>query len=333
MKEDKLSKAMSIIRAKGPVIPSQINKELEIDVLMGSAVLSELVDKGQLKLTNVKIGGSPLYYAPGQETRLQEFSKHLNSKDQETFQMLKERKVVKDKDLEPLRRVSLRQIKDFAKPLSVKIGDEQILFWKWYLLSNEEAGKIIRGMLPAAQPKPREVKPEPAQVNREENKTVRDKQEQEATDKKPEQEKKENKEEKLSEEDKNEIKRKETQSRLGSDDPEKEEDSAIEIPDDKFFKKVKDYFDKNSIKIIDYKINRKESDIDFTVKILSSVGSLTYFCKAKNKKKFNDGDISSVFIEGQRKKLPVLLLMTGDLTKKAQDVLESEFKNMYVKKI
>ena len=63
------------------------------------------------------------------------------------------------------------------------------------------------------------------------------------------------------------------------------------------------------------------------------MGVLPFYCKAKNKKTINDGDLSSVFIQSQSRKLPVLLLTTGDLTKKAKELLEKEFRGMHIKRI
>ena len=105
------------------------------------------------------------------------------------------------------------------------------------------------------------------------------------------------------------------------------------IPKGRFSKIIEDYFTKNRIKIIEENIVRKESESEFIIQVPSSVGSLTYFCKAKSKKKINDGDLSSAYIQGQSKKLPVLFLTKGELTKKAEGLLEKEFKGMYVKKI
>ncbi|MFC1753764.1 cell envelope integrity protein TolA [Thermoproteota archaeon] len=345
MKEDKHVKVLQLVKIKGPVIPSQINKEIEVDVMMGSAILSELVDKGQLKISNIKIGSSPLYYASGQESKLLQFISHLNPKDRDTVELLRQKKILKDKNLEPLRRVSLRQIKDFAVPLNVTINNEAILFWKWYLISNEEAGNLIRPMLQKGMPKVQKPQPPVQKKTEETEKPVQKQTEQNQIEsvKKEQAKQKQAEMQKQSQEarinaDAQNIK-KEMQSKLdapserGAKPEDKQEQKSIEIPKDRFFRKINKYLEENNISIIDYKINRKESDIELTVKIPSSVGSLTYFCKAKNKKKFNDGDLSSVFIEGQRKKMPILFLVTGDLTKKAKEVLESEFKNMSVKRL
>ena len=78
-------KVLQLIRTRGPVLPSQINKEIEQNVLFTSAILSELVDSKQLRLSHTKIGGSPVYYLPGQESRLEFLYKQLHEKEQKAF--------------------------------------------------------------------------------------------------------------------------------------------------------------------------------------------------------------------------------------------------------
>ena len=86
-----------------------------------------------------------------------------------------------------------------------------------------------------------------------------------------------------------------------------------------FFAVVKNYFDKTNIKILNQEIIRKNSEFDFLIEIPSAVGNLTYFCKAKAKAKINDSDLAATFAKGQIKKLPILFLTPGDLTKKAKE--------------
>ena len=70
------------------------------------------------------------------------------------------------------------------------------------------------------------------------------------------------------------------------------------------------------------------------MKVPSAVGDLEYYCKAKSKKKITEIDLNAVFVQGQLKKLPVLFLITGDLTKKAQELLTTELnKGIIVRKI
>jgi len=64
------------------------------------------------------------------------------------------------------------------------------------------------------------------------------------------------------------------------------------------------------------------------------VGDLSFFCKAKIKKAVNDADLSAAVIQGQLKKLPTLFLTTGELTKKAKGLMETELKKeIIIKKL
>ncbi len=94
------------------------------------------------------------------------------------------------------------------------------------------------------------------------------------------------------------------------------------------------YCNNKKIEIVEHNIIRKASEIDAIVRFSSVVGELEYYCKAKNKKSVSDKDLSDALIQGQLKKLPVLLLTTGNLTKKAQELLNTDFKKgIVVRKI
>ena len=102
---------------------------------------------------------------------------------------------------------------------------------------------------------------------------------------------------------------------------------------DEFLEKIKKYCAEKNIEILEYKIIKKKSELDLVVRVPSAVGALEYYCRAKDKKKISEADLSTAFIQGQVKKLPVLILTTGDLNKKASSMLQNEFKGMNVKKL
>jgi glucan-binding YG repeat protein len=284
-------KIKQIIRIKGPVLPVQISKEINANILMASAHLSELADKKQLKISKLKVGGSPLYYLPGQESGLQKFSDNLHEKEKKAYNLLSQKKVLMDKDLEPAIRVALREIKDFAVPLQVNYKGDKEVFWKWYLAPNSEVEQIIKSKLSIKE----SVK------KTEEKKDIKEEQ-------------KEKIEEKTEP-------REHIQRKIKKD------------KEDLFLSQITNYFEKNKINVIGKEIIRKNSEIDFLITLPSAVGILQYYCKAKNKKRINDGDLSSAFVQGQIKKLPVLFLTNGDLTKRAKEMLDKEFKNIAIKKL
>jgi len=89
----------------------------------------------------------------------------------------------------------------------------------------------------------------------------------------------------------------------------------------------------SQIKDLESFLEQKESEIEFTVMVPSSVGELHYYCRAKNKKKCNEGDLSTAFFSANSKKLPILFLTTGEVTKKAIDLTKTEFRSMTMKNI
>lgn len=299
MPEDKSDDVLKIIRIKGPLLPMQIVKEIGGDTMFAGAILSQLVDSKKALLTSVKIGGSPVYYLPGQETRLVELSKYLNEKDKRTYDLLRQKRILRDNEQNPLTRVSLRNIKDYAKPLEVKISDNTEIFWKWYLLSNDEAANAIKEQLKII---PKQEVPVPKEIPKKEEVG---KKEIIALPRKKEEIKKITEFTKI---EKEEVKKK------------------LKATEDNFLEKVQKFFKNKNIEILNFKIIRKNSEIDFILKVPSSVGVFEYYCKAKNKKKVSDSDLSNAYVHGQIKKMPVILLTTGELTKKAKELLSREFK-------
>jgi len=269
--EDIKEKILQFIKEKGPVLPVEITKHINSNILMASAYLSELSSNGKLKISNVKVGGSPLYFLPGQESQLQKFADNLHEKEKKAYDLLFQKKTLRDSRLEPVVRVALRAIKDYAVPLQVNFKGNSEIFWKWYLLTNKEAEELI---------KPSFQKP-----------------------------------------------------------TEKEIPKKIEKPTEKrkidknqFLDSIFNYFSRNKVSILSKEIIRK-SEMDFIVQVPSAVGKLEYYCKAKNKKKINDSDLASAFVQGQLRKLPALFLTNGELTKRAKEMLQKDFKGMGVRKV
>jgi len=125
---------ISILNFEGPNFPSPIASKIQTSILFTSAFLSELVSEKRIKITNMKVGNSPIYFIPGQETKLESLAeKHLKSKEKDAFVLLKEKRFLKDKKQEPAIRVALRSIRDFAIPEE----KNNELYWK-YFLSKEE---------------------------------------------------------------------------------------------------------------------------------------------------------------------------------------------------
>ncbi|MBS3105590.1 hypothetical protein J4234_05000 [Candidatus Woesearchaeota archaeon] len=285
---------VEIVKQKGPVLPVHISKEIGSDILMASAHLAELTASKRLKISTIKVGGSPLYYLQGQEEMLQKFIGSMNDKEKKAFDLLSQSKILRDAEQEPVVRVALREIKDFAIPLNVTHNNNKEMFWKWYLANNEEAEGLIKQKLQILE-KPIERKVEQETIKRQEEKPIQLTQKQ--------------------------TKEKTTKKYKPRD------------KEDNFLKDIMRFFEKNRINVISSEIIKRDSEIDFLVELPSVVGNLQYYCKARNKKKISDSDLSNAYVKGQFKKLPVIVLSPGELSSKAQEILAKELNNITFKKI
>ena len=279
---------LSIIREKGPILPVQASKEINENILMTSARLSELLTAKHIKISNLKIGGSPLYYSPGQEHKLQNFTDNLNGMEKKAYDLLLQNKILKDSDQEPAIRVALRQIKDFAVLLQVNYENKTEIFWKWYLIDNKEVEVFIKNKL---------------SIKRE---TISEKPTKRIT------------QEKL-------LETRETQRVSGPQKSEgffrgsKEEIQKKDIikkikktiDKDLFLKNIHNFFNKNKINIVETYDTKRNTEMDFIIELQTSIVNIKYFCKSKNKKKVSDADLSSAVIQAQSKNLPLLFLING----------------------
>ena len=306
-------KIVDIVKSKGPVLPVQISKEIGTNILMASAHLAELTASKRLKISNVKVGGSPLYYLAGQEAMLQKFAGNFNDKEKKAFDLLSQSRILMDSEQEPVIRVALREIKDFAMPLNVTYNNRTEIFWKWYLETDEEAEKLIKTKLGIEKPEEKKIE---EKAKREEQKKIEPI--------------KQLKEKSISKE------VKEVQQQKPKEPTEKAPEKRGRKPKEKedlFLKDLMKFFEKNKINVVSSEIIKRNSEIDFVVEIPSVVGNLQYYCKAKSKKRINDSDLSTAYVKGQLKKLPVLVLSPGALSSKAQEMLTKELSNLTFKKV
>ncbi|MEM4397030.1 MAG: hypothetical protein QW757_00210 [Candidatus Woesearchaeota archaeon] len=380
-------KVLAFVKQNGPVLPRDVSKEFKVDTFFTGAILSTLVENKELKITNAKIGGSPLYYCEGQEHKLDILYKYLPGKEKEAYNFLKEKKVVRENNLEPAIRVAIKNIKDFAKPLEVNVNNNKEnnnnnkeIFWKWYLISNAEAEKIIRDLILQETYNnniinqhniiKKETK-ENLYLKEEKKEDIIEKKIEEKIDEKTKEnleyrkeklkeyvqiESKENEEiknteveidkkeinENKKEENKEVMKKESKKENLNNKYFEEEQNKKIEQNEklsldieellknnkDSFFNEILNLFKKNNVDLLSYKIIRKNSDFEFYIIINTGFGKLNYFCKAKDKKKIDDKELSSIYVLSQMNKLPILYLSKGELTKKAKEILEKEFKNI-----
>jgi len=133
-------KILEILRLKGPSLPVRIAREINTDGLFASAFLSELISNKKVKISNMRVGNSPLYFLPGQEDQLENFSEHIKGREREAFDLLKEKSFLKDDEQHPAIRVALRSIRDFAIPFR---DSEENIIWRFFKVSQEDFGRVV----------------------------------------------------------------------------------------------------------------------------------------------------------------------------------------------
>ncbi|MEK6808865.1 MAG: hypothetical protein AABY14_04215 [Nanoarchaeota archaeon] len=285
---DTREKIIEFIRITGPILPVKLAKELNTNILMASAFLSELVSSGRIRVSYIKIGGSPLYYLAGQEHRLQSFATTINEKEKSAYDKLCKAKILIEKELEPLTRVALKELRDFA----IQFQFENEMYWRWYLVSESEAIIIIKNSvqksLPVISSPPKES---PLQKNEPE----------------------------IKQQPQLEIKSVQISTKK----------RVISNPTETI-RKVRDYLEQNDIDVEN--ISYKKTEIECLVRLSTKIGKIGCYCKGNFKKRITDADISSAYLQSQYMGLPLLFLYSGELSKKAQEMLKA-YPNIIINKL
>ncbi len=361
---------LQFVEQTGPTTPTKVAKKIGTEILIGSAHLADLSSQRKVRISNLKIGGSPLYYLPGQEDQLYAFAAgNMNPKNLEVLEKLKEKVVLREEDLSLLEKVALRALKDFAVPLQVRTQIGVTLFWKWHLAEQDEMNAKISEILQLNKPIPQVTEPEPVQEEKREEIFVEQqrtlptekvvtpeitKEEAEAeveVTKELEQESeaeliKEDQKPKLKAKSKSKPKKEEliVEELISEVKPELKEPVEEVKPviikkqktanKDPFLPVIEEFCQSLKIGIHDVEIVRKNAELNLIISVPGAIGTTKYFCKAKSKKRCDEKDISAAYMESQIKKLPLLFLYQHNLTPKAEEMLGSEvFQNAVTKKI
>ncbi len=336
---------LNFLKTSGPTLPAKVAKTIKSEVLIASAHLADLVSQGKVKLSFLKVGGSPLYFLSGQEYQLYDFVQgNVNPKDLAILDELKAKKILREENLELLAKVALRNLKDFAIPLQVRFKDQTELFWKWHLLPDEETNKLIANILtPPTEPQQQPAESSASAFGKEISETQKEPTIN-AIPSKPEEIAEEKKAPKKKRWEK--INKEVAPGEIISDKKEKqkklEEEIKTELPEqpstginhNPFYSDVEKFLHELEISIQESLLIRKNAEISLLVSVPSVVGKIKYFCKAKKKSRCDEKELSIAYLEAQMKKLPLLFLHTGALSKKAQEMIEANaFENAVVKKI
>ena len=322
---------LAVIKRYGPLIPLDVKRKLgKGETTMIGAVLSELAHHKRVAISKVKRGGSPFYYDPSQPATLERAAQYLGEKDKATFDFLREARVVDPQTLEPITRVGLDQIQDYSKAFEY----EGKKYYRYYLISEEEAKQLLQKPKEEAKPTQKEQEGAPQKDTQEPiPSSQQEKNQKEASSEKTREEVPSNQEQKNFSEQK-----KPTQKPAPKKIPTANKQTQTTFKntinlDDEFFETIQQYCKEKNILIQQAELIRKNSELDLILRIPSAIGRLTYYAKAKSKKKSNDGDVAAALLTGQTKRLPTIYLTTGEVTKKAKEMTKKELRGVIIKEI
>ena len=296
-------KILSMLRLRGPSLPVQIARAINFSPLFASAFLSELKGEDKIKISNMRVGSSPLYYLSGQENMLEKFSGYLNQREKDALFLLRQRKILEDNDQTPVMRVALRAIKDFAVSVKVNIRGEQKLFWRYFAVPEEEVIEILKK---GDENKIEEVKKKESV--------------EEVTEKKPETMKETDTKKEIVSSPKLEV-----QKVLEEKRPLAERKKA-KVRESEFVINVKDYLSTKDIEILEV-YEEKKREFEARIRIDTLLGKQEFYLVAKDKKSVSDNDFATAHQKAQARKMLAVVMSTGDMNKRGKEHLE-EWGNM-----
>ncbi|MBU0761239.1 MAG: FaeA/PapI family transcriptional regulator [Nanoarchaeota archaeon] len=278
-------KILSTIMSRGPSLPVQIAREINFSPLFASAFLSELKAEGKIKISNMRVGSSPLYYLPGQEEQLEKFTAYLNQREKEAFALLRSAQFLEDSEQNPVMRVALRAIKDFAVPVKVRINSESKLFWKYFPLSDSEVSQMVKSGFSGKKKILDEGKVVEKPVVKEEKKEIEKEVEQKV----------------LPQEDERPL----------------AEKKRVRAQESEFVINVKDFLGAKDVEVVEVFAERKK-EFEAKVQIDTLFGKQIYYLFAKDKKNVSDNDLAVALQKAQMEKLPAVVMSPGELNKKGK---------------
>ncbi|MFW6233602.1 MAG: hypothetical protein ACOC3Z_02990 [Nanoarchaeota archaeon] len=283
-------KIIQTLKTKGPSLPSTIAKEINMDMLCASAFLSELLSERKIKTSTLKVGSSPVYLLYGQEHQLERFSHHMKNKEKEAYDLLKNNKFLKD--------------------------TEQ--YWKYLTINNSEIEELLS---PKSKQKEtiienqKQEKSEPKKEEPEDNK--QDKKELNIFEKQKT-ENIEQKETNLEKKETNESNQEEPIQKKKTIKKKTTKKKSSNTKNEKFFNKVKEHLNKNSIEIIDFEGFSKN---DLKLRIKKS--EQEYLLVAYNKKRITEKDILDAYKKAQEKNMKYIILSLGEPAKKTTNFIDA----------
>lgn len=323
-----LEKVFEIVRQNGPVLPVEVAKKLKIDSFVAHAFLMQLVEAGKVKASKEQVGNSFLYFIPGKESAAQLRANVLLQQSKKTAKTYQKEAVSVSPGVAEKREAFAQRLKEIEereeKEKRSRVDVERV---KAQIQKEDFIERFKQAITPFLTSKEEEEEPEtqierssvgprrtpnrskasmgPIRTKFESGSSAREIEVKHEIEVKP----------KEIVEVKPESKKEEKKIKS------KKKKKTIFGPKIDIVELAVEYLTERGAEIISKEVKKKK-EVDFIVQIPSGIGPVKMFVKVKDKKSINEADLSLTYTQGQSKKLPILFLTTGRLTKTAQNYLK-----------
>jgi len=293
---------VGILEKIGPSFPAQISREMRRDLMLVSAVLSEMKSKDKIKATTRPVGSSLIYYLEKDEAEAKNILfKSLNDIEKKFVLMMKNYGAVYSEELGSQERFLAKNLRDFIIEKSLKINNYEKNVFYFVNLNDIQAVEIIR----------KRTEPSNEKEEKSLQKTIEDNVEKNLE--KPLKE--------ISEMDKAEERNPQKTLKQIPEKP-KEENNEIKFNSD-FEKKIGSFFENKSMSV-KKSLGDKKNPV-YIASLSYPLGEQEFYVSAKSKKSIKEEDILLLFCEAKKMKLPLLFITNGNLTKKCDEYVKKEF--------
>jgi|GEM_PF-6013004 len=333
---------VDFIATNGPTLPITISKKIGKPLIITNAILSQLCEDGLLQKTSMQIGSSHIYFLRGQEQQLENFISYLKGSEKIAIERLKKEKVLQHEGLDLALKVALANMKDFAKVIKVRIGNEEKIFWKYFLVDNQEAEAIINErfkvaeqQLPASLQLPTQLQPSTSTLQT--SQAIKPQPPQPLIQEKPLQLQQQLIREVRKEEEEREVWEGEKEEKERREEEKVEIEKAKKVEKKKERKKGKVAKKKATpedfISFINANFSsiRKISDTMYEASKEIVDEKIRFLVVIKAKERISDVDLILAMREGEERKMPVIVLTKGSLTKKAKEIASKSGSFLIVK--
>ncbi len=324
-----LDRIFEIVQKNGPTLPVEVASRLRIDSMLANAYLSQLAESGKVKTSKEKLGGTFLYFMPGQEDAASKRAQSLIAGVKKTLKMYQKDDVRVTPEMQQKRTAFAERLKEIEtkEKAAPKLEPQKNLPEK----IREHFIDMLRPSIDEihAKEKAREERIEAEKAEAEQAEEIKE----QSKPKAPVRETQAKVEKKIAPkeiQEKNiilpfakelvkvvsEIKEEpKPELRLGKE-------KLPEVPAGDFVQLALKHLSSKDAIIASQSIKKKGKEADVVAEIPSNFGPIKMLVVIRDKKTINEADLSLAYTEGQTAKLPVLLLTNGKLTKNAQSYLK-----------